>query len=85
MDTAHIEKYAVVMKEIKLRKEVIDLFLSGERDAHYEPTTTETLGLQFRKIFELIVFASLAALRVRDLLRISVHAARWKVCILLVS
>ena len=64
MDTAHIEKYAVVMKEIKLRKEVIDLFLSGERDAHYEPTTTETLGLQFRKIFELIVFASLAAWRV---------------------
>ena len=26
-----------------------------------------------------------SSLRVRDLLRISVHAARWKVCILLVS
>src|SRR5271166_7059947 len=28
---------------------------------------------------------ALTSLRVRDLLRISVHAARWKVCILLVS
>jgi hypothetical protein len=49
------------MKEIKLRTEVITLFLSGQREARYLPTTIETIGLQFRKVFELIVFASLAA------------------------
>jgi hypothetical protein len=49
------------MKEIKLRTEVITLFLSGQREAGYVPTTIETVGLQFRKVFELIVFASLAA------------------------
>lgn len=58
-----IEKYVASMKEIKLRTEVIDLFLSGQREARYVPTTTETIGLQFRKVFELIAFASLAANR----------------------
>jgi hypothetical protein len=58
-----IQKYAEVMKEIKLRTEVIDLFLRGALTAHYLPTTVETIGLQFRKIFELIAFASLAANR----------------------
>ncbi|MDR3775041.1 MAG: hypothetical protein P4L26_16930 [Terracidiphilus sp.] len=56
-----IQKYAEVMKEIKLRTEVIMLFLSGKREALYIPTTVETIGLQFRKTFELIAFASLAA------------------------
>jgi len=51
------------MKEIKLRTEVITLFLSGQREARYGATTVETIGLQFRKIFELIAFASLAANR----------------------
>jgi hypothetical protein len=36
--TTDIEKYAAIMKEIKLRTEVINLFLSGARDAHYVPT-----------------------------------------------
>jgi len=63
VDTTHIEKYAATMKEIKLRTEVITLFLSGQREARYVPTTVETIGLQFRKVFELIVFASLAANR----------------------
>jgi hypothetical protein len=57
-----MKKYAAIMKEIKLRTEVIRLFLSGACDAHYVPTTVETIGLQFRKIFELIAFSSLAAL-----------------------
>jgi hypothetical protein len=57
----NIEIYGAVMKEIKLRKEVIDLFLSGRLEARFVPTTIETIGLQFRKVFELIVFASLAA------------------------
>lgn len=60
---AEIEKYAASMKEIKLRTEVIDLFLSGQLGARYVPTTVETVGLQFRKIFELIAFASLVANR----------------------
>ena len=63
MHSADIEKYAATMKEIKLRTEVITLYLAGKRDALYAPTTIETIGLQFRKIFELIAFSSLAANR----------------------
>jgi hypothetical protein len=58
-----IQKYAVIMKEIKLRTEVITLFLSGQWESRYTPTTIETIGLQFRKVFELIAFASLTANR----------------------
>jgi hypothetical protein len=65
LGTTHIEKYAATMKEIKLRVEVINLFLSGKLAAHYMPTTVETIGLQFRKVFELIAFASLSANRQR--------------------
>lgn len=63
MDPTDIQKYISVMKEIELRIEVITLFLSGRRDAHYVPPTTESIGLQFRKVFELVAFASLAANR----------------------
>ena len=35
MDPGDIQKYLSVMKEIKLRVEVVTLFLSGRRDAHY--------------------------------------------------
>jgi hypothetical protein len=37
--TPDIEKYVAIMKEIKLRTEVIDVFLSGQRGAIYTPTT----------------------------------------------
>jgi hypothetical protein len=57
----HIEKYAEIMEEIKKRFEVIDLYLAGQLNSLYLPTTIETIGLQFRKIFESIAFASLAA------------------------
>ena len=57
----NIKKYAAVMREIKLRTEVIEHFLLGGKDAVYVPTTIETIGLQFRKVFESIAFASLAA------------------------
>jgi hypothetical protein len=60
LDHTGIKKYAEAMKEIKLRMEVVNLFLKGERNAHYDPTTVETIGLQYRKVFELIPFASLA-------------------------
>jgi hypothetical protein len=60
-ETPDIEKYVAIMKEIKLRTDVINAFLSGQCGAVYTLTTVETVGLQFRKIFELIAFASLAA------------------------
>lgn len=58
-----MEKYAEIMKEIKARTEFIDAFLYGQCDTTFVFTTTETVGLQFRKVFELIAFASLAANR----------------------
>jgi len=49
------------MEEIKHRTNVIDFFLSGKGHALYEPTTLESVGLQIRKILELIAMASLVA------------------------
>lgn len=63
VDESGIRQYANVMVEIKRRSRVIENFISGKNAATYMPTTTETIGLQFRKIFELIAFASLAANR----------------------
>lgn len=73
-----IQIYAGVMKEIKLRVEVINVFLSGKREALYVPTTVETIGLQFRKIFELIAFASLAANRDEYSVVYSDFAKHWE-------
>ena len=78
MDPTDIHRYAGKMKEIKLRTEVIDLFLSGQREARYVPTTVETIGLQFRKIFELIAFASLAANREQYSSVYSDFAKHWE-------
>ena len=61
VDETGIRQYANVMVEIKRRSRVIDHLMSGKNAAIYMPTTTETIGLQFRKTFELIAFASLAA------------------------
>ena len=41
--------------------EVIDFFLHKGGHALYQPTTTESICLQFRKILELIAFSSLIA------------------------
>ncbi|MGC1416991.1 MAG: hypothetical protein WA817_17015 [Candidatus Acidiferrum sp.] len=78
MEPTDIEKYASAMKEIKLRTEVISLFLSGQREARYVPTTVETIGLQFRKVFELIAFASLAANRIQYSLAHRDFARHWE-------
>lgn len=75
---ADIDKYVASMKEIKLRTEVIDLFMSGQRNAHYVPTTLETVGLQFRKLFELIAFASLAANQEQYSLVYADFAEHWQ-------
>jgi hypothetical protein len=76
--TTDIEKYAALMKQIKLRTEVIQLFLSGQCDAHYMPTTVETIGLQFRKLFELIAFSSLAANREQYSAAYENFATHWR-------
>ncbi|MGD1100530.1 MAG: hypothetical protein ABSA59_00560 [Terriglobia bacterium] len=83
MDPTDIEKYAGTMSEIKLRTEVIHLFLSGQREARYIPTTVETIGLQFRKVFELIAFASLVANRNQYSLAYSDFAKHWEAAKLL--
>ena len=56
-----IVAYASLMKEIKLRVEVLTFFLTGKGHALYQPSTVETCYLQIRKILELIAFGSLAA------------------------
>jgi hypothetical protein len=61
VDETGVRQYANVMVEIKRRFRVIDHFMSGKNAAIYMPTTVETIGLQFRKILELIAFASLTA------------------------
>jgi hypothetical protein len=61
VDETGIRKYADVMTEIKHRSRVIDHFISGKNSLIYMQTTVETIGLQFRKILELIAFASLTA------------------------
>ena len=57
----NMNKYVGVMVEAKLRTTVIDTFLAGMRTTGYKATDIETTGLQFRKMFELLAFASLAA------------------------
>jgi len=59
--TTHIEKYGEMMKEIKLRVNVINALSVGTANSLYVPTTIESMGLQFRKCFELIAFGSLIA------------------------
>jgi hypothetical protein len=56
-----IHLYAEQMLEIKRRTEVIQYFLAEGGHALYQPTTTESVCLQFRKILELIAFSSLVA------------------------
>lgn len=49
------------MQEIKRRFEVIDFFLQLKGNALYVQATVESICLQFRKVLELIAFASLIA------------------------
>jgi len=61
MKDTDISKYCDLMEEIKKRVNVIDFFSTGNGHALYEPTTLESIGLQLRKILELIAMASLVA------------------------
>lgn len=60
---AGMNRYAAMMKEIKLRTELITSYLKGDTIANYHAIAIESVGLQFRKIFESIMFSSLAANR----------------------
>ena len=57
MDHSPIVKYVAVMEEVKKRTAVIQAFLSGDLHALYRASSVESIGIQFRKIFELIAFA----------------------------
>jgi len=61
MSEKDAQKYCDLMEEVKLRMNVIDFFLLRKGHALYEPTTLESVFLQFRKILELIAFGSLVA------------------------
>jgi hypothetical protein len=61
MAEPEIQKYCDLMEEIKRRVAVVDFFLTGKGHALYEPTTIESVCLQFRKILELIAFGSVVA------------------------
>lgn len=61
MSQPDIVKYCDLMEEVKRRTSVIDFFLSGKGHALYQPPTIESVGLQIRKILELIAFGSLVA------------------------
>ena len=61
-ETANLHvMYANCMEEIKKRTLVIDGYLKGEPPARYLQTTAECVGLQLRKILELIALASMVA------------------------
>ena len=61
MDNTSMAKYAALMKEVKLRVEVIQSFQSGRSGVPYLPPTIECIYLQIRKILELVAFGSLIA------------------------
>jgi len=61
MDTSSISKYASLMKEIKLRINVVDHLSFGSGNALFVPTTVECIYLQLRKVLELVAFGSLIA------------------------
>jgi len=61
MSEPDIQKYCDLMEEVKRRISVVDFFFTGGGHALYKPTTVESVGLQIRKVLELIAFGSLAA------------------------
>jgi hypothetical protein len=61
MSEPDIVKYCNLMEQVKLRISVIDFFLSRARLD--QPPGLESIGLQLRKILELVAFGSLVANR----------------------
>ena len=61
MRSDDVQKYLLMMSEIKRRTAVIDAFSDKRANALYDIPTTESIYLQFRKILELIALSSLVA------------------------
>jgi hypothetical protein len=83
MSAPPINLYAEQMREIKRRTEVIDFFLQKSGHALYQPTTIESICLQFRKILELIAFSSLIANKHRYAAAHANFATHWNAELLL--
>jgi hypothetical protein len=66
------------MKEMKQRVAVIQQFFAGMVQSGPSLSMIESSGLQFRKIFELIAFASLAANRNEYSASYKDFAKHWK-------
>jgi hypothetical protein len=71
------------MTEIKLRVALINVSLATRPATELIPMAVEAIGLQFRKVFELIAFATLAANRAQYSLVYSDFAEDWKAAKLL--
>lgn len=61
MDQADIQKYCHLMEEVKLRVWTIDDLLISQPPFKYQTAKIESIGLQFRKVLELIAFGSLVS------------------------
>jgi hypothetical protein len=59
----HYQNYAKCMEEIKRRQLAVDDILQSRRTTTFRYTNTEFVALQFRKIFELVILASIASHR----------------------
>lgn len=53
--------YTKCMEEIKRRQKAIDEMLQGTKTTSFRYTNAEFVSLQFRKIFELVILASIAS------------------------
>jgi hypothetical protein len=83
MESTDIEKYSANMTEIKLRVALINVSLATRPATELIPMAIEAIGLQFRKVFELIAFASLAANRAQYSLTYRDFAEDWQAAKLL--
>lgn len=61
IDGPHYQNYAKCMEEIKRRQIALDDILHGRRTTSFPHTNIEFAALQFRKMFELIILASIAS------------------------
>jgi hypothetical protein len=79
MESTDIEKYSAHMTQIKLRVALINITLGVQpTEIDQLPIFIESIGLQFRKVFELIAFATLAANRAMYSLVYRDFAKHWE-------
>jgi hypothetical protein len=60
-DGPDYDNYTKCMEEIKRRQVAIDEILDGKKTTSFKYTNVEFVALQFRKIFELVILATLAS------------------------